>query len=353
MPESTEKAEPLHSKRSKDIFPPRKYPFLTRINLLVGTAFWLIRAVCIYAYAWHVGIDLGGPNVDASAMVWIPFIVIDLPWSLLLDAIRFQSNEATLFVYATMIGLPWIFYGALSAWIVSWWGRNVENFGLLPPREQDTHTNPKMRFSLRSALIAIAIVAAACVAITSWLRSDTIYNMDHGHKFGGWEYAMAKSCHVLRGPDIPTFVFGDGHSKSIPYLESGNLPFVILLKGEGDRPADVYSTVQLDNQPNLTAATTIEHGLLIFDIVYQLRTSYENGNEPEITERFLIDGQEHNLTEGRVFAFNLRETSRRIEQIDFKPFPRSMIPEYQENSRKQVRSILRWWRELKSETTND
>ncbi len=87
----------------------------------VGAALYGIRATLVFAHGMKWGPDtIGGPHVDAGQMVWIPFMLADLPWSLIFDQYSFPTGTAALCVYALIVGMPWIGYGILLAKIVGW-----------------------------------------------------------------------------------------------------------------------------------------------------------------------------------------------------------------------------------------
>lgn len=76
-----------------------------------GLAIYILRAILVLTYQ---AADIGGPNLDAGQMAWMPFFLVDVPWSILFNAIAYSSNSLAIFVYATIVGLPWILYGMLG-----------------------------------------------------------------------------------------------------------------------------------------------------------------------------------------------------------------------------------------------
>lgn len=80
-----------------------------------------MRAVAVLLYGlWLNPVPIGGPDVDAGQMVWIPFILADLPWSLSFDGFAFPSNGLALAFYAAGMGLPWILYGFCISKSIAW-----------------------------------------------------------------------------------------------------------------------------------------------------------------------------------------------------------------------------------------
>lgn len=75
--------------------------------------------VVMYGMAMGPG-TIGGPNVDAGQMVWIPFFLADFPWSMEFDRHTYSSGALALAIYALVVGLPWIAYGSLLSKLAAW-----------------------------------------------------------------------------------------------------------------------------------------------------------------------------------------------------------------------------------------
>lgn len=101
-------------------------PSASQIALGVGSVLYLLRGAAVLVYGlWLMPVPIGGPNIDAGGMVWIPFLIADLPWSLWFPVFSFPSNAIALGTYAVIVGLPWIAYGYLLARLVMWTSRKV------------------------------------------------------------------------------------------------------------------------------------------------------------------------------------------------------------------------------------
>ncbi|XZE37139.1 hypothetical protein SH501x_002741 [Pirellulaceae bacterium SH501] len=75
-----------------------------------GALLYAVRATLVFLYSL-TAVPIGGPGTDAAIMMWIPFFVVDIPWSLLFESVSYSSNETALVVYALFVGIPWIIYG--------------------------------------------------------------------------------------------------------------------------------------------------------------------------------------------------------------------------------------------------
>lgn len=96
-------------------------PSESQIALGIGAVLYLLRGAAVLAYGlWLMPVPIGGPNIDAGGMVWIPFLIADLPWSLWFPAFSFPSNAIALGTYTVIVGLPWIAYGYVLARLVMW-----------------------------------------------------------------------------------------------------------------------------------------------------------------------------------------------------------------------------------------
>ena len=112
---------PTATEQANASIPQRKPLWRIVPAVTTGVVLYGIRAILVFAYCMKWGADtIGGPHVDAGQMVWIPFFLADLPWSLIFDQYSFPSGIAALCVYALIVGLPWIGYGILLAKIVGW-----------------------------------------------------------------------------------------------------------------------------------------------------------------------------------------------------------------------------------------
>lgn len=74
-------------------------------NFWLGMAVYLLRACLVFGYG-AVSAPIGGPNVDESALEWMPFVMADFPWSFLFDNFTYSSNAVALTAYALVVGLP-------------------------------------------------------------------------------------------------------------------------------------------------------------------------------------------------------------------------------------------------------
>ncbi len=108
------------NKRSKENRKPQR----SKTPLRAGLVLYLLRMVLVVGYALIGAPEIGGPNVDAGSMVWIPFFLADLPWSIFFDTFDYQSNTAALIVYAGIVGLPWIVYGYAVIRLADWLARD-------------------------------------------------------------------------------------------------------------------------------------------------------------------------------------------------------------------------------------
>lgn len=89
--------------------------------LTTGIALYVTRAILVFAYGMIFGTDtIGGPRLDAGGMVWIPFFVADFPWSFEFERYAFVSGMVALWVYALVVGVPWITYGFVLASLIRW-----------------------------------------------------------------------------------------------------------------------------------------------------------------------------------------------------------------------------------------
>ncbi|RCS52620.1 hypothetical protein DTL42_07205 [Bremerella cremea] len=93
----------------------------------IGIALYLLRACAVLIYGLLlVQVPIGGPDIDAGQMVWIPFFIADLPWSFwFFDGVQFPSNAIALATYTLIVGLPWIAYGFLLTRLVRWAYRRI------------------------------------------------------------------------------------------------------------------------------------------------------------------------------------------------------------------------------------
>ncbi len=65
-------------------------------------------------------VAIGGPHADSGMLVWLPFFLADLPWSVWFDSFEYPSNFVALAVYAIVVGLPWILYGIVFSRFATW-----------------------------------------------------------------------------------------------------------------------------------------------------------------------------------------------------------------------------------------
>jgi hypothetical protein len=98
-------------------------PQLSRLRwlprpLVAGLAVYGLRAILVYLHSRNV-ISVGGPgSKDPAIMAWLPFFVVDFPWSAWFDKINFQSDKFALFAYIFFVGIPWICYGAIATCLI-------------------------------------------------------------------------------------------------------------------------------------------------------------------------------------------------------------------------------------------
>ena len=90
--------------------------FFSTLNIAFGVLLYCVHVVLVAIFSYRLG-PLAGPDVDAGQMAWIPFFVADFPWSVIFNGITFPSNSLGVFVYAAVVGLPWIIYGIAISWL--------------------------------------------------------------------------------------------------------------------------------------------------------------------------------------------------------------------------------------------
>ena len=98
-----------------------KKPWIGKYEIAI--ALYSVRAFLILIWAIWCRIPLGGPEQDASGMVWIPFLVADFPWSIAFEHFTYPTNEIALVIYMFTIGLPWLLYGWVIQRIFAWLNR--------------------------------------------------------------------------------------------------------------------------------------------------------------------------------------------------------------------------------------
>ncbi len=89
--------------------------FFSLHGLKLGLVLYCVRALLVLTYSLSVA-DIGGPQVDAGTLAWLPFFVVDLPWSWLFAEVPYPSETVALSLYVIAVGLPWILYGMTFYW---------------------------------------------------------------------------------------------------------------------------------------------------------------------------------------------------------------------------------------------
>ena len=114
---------PFSSPRSDDSEIAREKPARLRLftfqGLAVGLVLYFVRAMAVLSYSRNAS-DIGGPQVDAGQMAWIPFFVVDVPWSLMFDNLTYSSDRTAVGAYSFAVGLPWVLYGMGGLWLIKY-----------------------------------------------------------------------------------------------------------------------------------------------------------------------------------------------------------------------------------------
>ena len=206
-----------------------------------------------------------------------------------------------------------------------------------------------MTFSLRTTLLAIAVLAAVSAVVAPSFRPQPVFQLSGRKSTVNSRFASATSSRIFFGPNIPTLIFGDAQSKFVPYLAENQLPFAICIIGEDFSNLKIESAgADFDSEDNVFLSTTIDNGNHSLEVVYKVIVKDEN-REPLVSEQLELNGATQDLSKGRLFELNLSTSNCGLRQINLDSIDRSIIPKdfLGANSDPEAwRAILDWWRSI-------
>ena len=188
-------------------------------------------------------------------------------------------------------------------------------------------------------MAALAVLAVASMLIAPYFAPKKFYTTDGATGgMSAWMYGTAHSSTTVRGNGIPTIILGNAGSK-YSSLGMEQLPYAFVLLHEDDDLFDIQSSVEFPDDKGPKSTTTIIGNGRKLVIEYKLHAE-STGDTPEIIERLTIDGNRHDLSNGRLFTIDrmMNIVQEPLEKID-----RSVFPSYAEGNHEQFSNFLQWW----------